>query len=277
MLLGEACGGREAEQNVPFVGPAGLQLKRVLSRLGKKREDFFLTNVVRCRPPNDYLEGAPWEPSAVMNCNQYFQQALEQFRKMGGRVIVPLGNVALNKLLGFKGILDKRAPKRGYIYDYEEFKVVPTLHPSFVLQGGQNFTGVMIHDIQKSLEVASHGQPKWDPQYIQWPTTADVKRFVADARVKVGGDIWLTADIETNGSGKVDEEDLDALEESEITRISFAWQEGAAITIPWQSQFIPFIQELLMLPPYLVFWNDDFDVPRLKAKGMRLARRYWMA
>jgi uracil-DNA glycosylase family 4 len=272
LILGEALGKIESEKGVPFVGDAGAQLRRTFGRMGVERDDFLLYNAVNCRPPNNYLEGAPWEQGAVDHCDIHFQQLLKQHPEV--KVIVPTGNIPMNKLLGFKGILDRRAPRRGYVYDWNGIKVVPTLHPSFIMQGNQQFTGVMIYDINRALEIASTGWVEHPTRYIQYPTTADVRRFVGDARLALGGDVWLTADIETAYSHTKDEEELDEVADSEIRCISFAYKEGEAITIPWRQEFIPMVQELFLLAsPFMVFWNQAFDVPRLKSKGITIGPR----
>jgi DNA polymerase len=100
LLLGEAPGAREDETGRPFVGDAGWQLEHTLAlvrELDKKneflaaRDDFAIHNVVQFRPPNNWLEGAPWERAATLHGAISLEETINRVRP---RVIVPVGNVA---------------------------------------------------------------------------------------------------------------------------------------------------------------------------------------
>jgi uracil-DNA glycosylase family 4 len=102
MIVGEASGQMEAREQRPFVqyAPAGSVLERNLRRMGLSREQFSITNVLRCRPKNNWLDGAPWEYSAIRQCRQYLDAAIAERRP---RVIVALGGIALRELTGMAG------------------------------------------------------------------------------------------------------------------------------------------------------------------------------
>jgi uracil-DNA glycosylase family 4 len=272
MILGEALGQREALTGLPFMGQAGAQINRTIPRIQMQRSDFSWWNTVACRPPNNWLEGAPWHFEAVENCHQYFVQQLQRFKP---KVIVPTGNVPLRKLLHISGIQEKR----GYVYDayipmpdgrpYKCY-VVPTVHPAFILRGKQNWTWVQMRDLQKAVDVAKNGPPKYSPVYTLYPSLYDLETFYNAAKEKVGDDVWLTADIETGGIASQSEEELHRVDGSNIDRISFSYEAGTAITVPWTPLNLPWIEKILGLAtPYLVFWNADFDVPRLKGRGIK--------
>lgn len=264
LLVGEALGHNEAMTGVPFVGEAGAQLNRTLARTRQSRYDFKIWNVIACQPPNNWLDGAPWETAAIKHCRQYLDDVIE---KMNPLVVVPLGNVALKALLGIDGILDRRAPKRGYVYDMGNRWAVPSMHPSFVMQGSQNLTGVQAHDITKAVNVALHGYAEPPYEYL---SVADAEKFAFEAEQAVAQGAWMTADIETEYSQDRPEDEPDK-ESTQITRISFAFKPHQAITLRWEEENIHMIQRLLLLKAQrLVFWNADFDVPRLKAAGMKL-------
>ncbi len=182
-----------------------------------------------------------------------------------------MGNIALQAICGVRGILDKRAPKRGYIYDVSignhSCKAIPTIHPAHIIRGAANLTGVQIADLQKAVRLANEGEKAYKPRYILAPSRADVDLFRREASQAIlARGRWLTCDIETAGKG------IDA----EITRISFAFEPGHAITIPWLRKHIIGIQLLLSLPaPYLVVWNAPFDIPRLRRAGMQIKARVW--
>ena len=281
LLLGEALGGQEALTGLPFQGQAGAMLSRILGRTRLRRQDFKIWNCIACRPPNNYLVGAPYEEMALDHCRQYFHGVL---KKMKPKVIVPMGNVALRTTTGLYGIEDKR----GYVYDqvYPQLNVlpelvreaelgkayiVPTVHPSYVMQGNQKWIGVVARDLTRAIDVSFHGYSEPPCTYVQYPDTHAIEKFIAEARAAVSAGAWMTADIETPYSHATTEDEYGEITDTEILRISFAFNAYHAITIPWHNHFIHLIQELLNIPtPYMCFWNADFDVPRIKSKGLTI-------
>jgi uracil-DNA glycosylase len=92
MLVGEAPGQHEDEQGLPFVGKAGLLLTEMLRAIGLNREDVFITNILKCRPPNNR------DPQAdeVESCNDYLQQ---QQKLIQPKIILAVGRIAAQALL----------------------------------------------------------------------------------------------------------------------------------------------------------------------------------
>lgn len=230
--------------------------------------------VSNCQPPNNWLEGAPWQDGAVAHCRQHLQKVVTDMKP---KVVVPMGGVALKAIQGLDGIMDRHAPKRGYVYDIWpitgiDFLVrsVPTIHPSFVMQGNAKLTGVQAFDLSRAVDVAKNGFKEPDHIYLENPTDAVIEDFIWKAAMACGAGAWMTADIETAYSAKEPEEDLGQLADVEITCISFAFQEHYAISIPWNNHNLKYIQNLLTISNNLVFWNEKFDGPRLKSKGMLL-------
>ena len=126
-LLGEALGEEEAKLGQPFQGKAGFKLNRLLEWAGLDRSKFDILNSVWCRPPDNKLEGEWYEAAAVSFCKQTNWASLLS----RSNVVVPMGNVALNGLVGRKGILSIR----GYILDsnnHPGIHILPTVHPTFI-------------------------------------------------------------------------------------------------------------------------------------------------
>jgi uracil-DNA glycosylase family 4 len=267
LLLGEAGGREEAREGRPFVGASGFQLDRLLRRLGVSRSLFHIDNVVRCQPPNNWLEGAPWEEEAV---EYYRAEVAANILRIKPKAIVPLGGMALKWLLGLKGIADTRAPKRGYVYDLDigghQTFVVPTYHPAYILRGEQRLTQVACFDISKALRICKEGYKEPPYTYVTQPSVLDLADFVDHA----DDAMWCAADIETNWSPNMGEEDYEisqTVDKDEIESISFAYANHHAITVPWTNQFIPEISRLLRRAKGIVFWNSNFDLPRLRRAG----------
>lgn len=118
MLVGEASGEMEQRDQLPFrsYAPAGAVLERCLRRMGLSRQQFAITNCVRCRPRKNWLEGSPWEYSALRHCRPNLDQAIAQFRP---RCIVALGGVAVLELTGEAGEARGVTHLAGYVLPLE--------------------------------------------------------------------------------------------------------------------------------------------------------------
>ncbi|NOY63821.1 MAG: uracil-DNA glycosylase [Nitrospirae bacterium] len=124
MFIGEGPGADEDLQGRPFVGKAGQLLTRLITKMGFKREDVYIANIVKCRPPNNRR---PREDE-INACMPFLKKQIEIINP---RVIMTLGDVATKTLLGEIGSISK---VRGKTYRYNTIKVVPTFHPSYLLR-----------------------------------------------------------------------------------------------------------------------------------------------
>jgi DNA polymerase len=126
MFIGEGPGYHEDKQGEPFVGAAGQLLTRLLGEIGLRREDVYICNTVKCRPPGnrDPL------PDELESCRPYLEGQIENIRP---RVIVTLGNFATRVILD-KPISISRV--RGQRFTLGGRTVIPTFHPAAVLHGG---------------------------------------------------------------------------------------------------------------------------------------------
>ncbi len=124
MFVGEAPGANEDAEGVPFVGRAGQLLNKIIESIGLKREDVFVGNVNRCRPPGNRT---PTQAEANV-CKQFLLREIAVVRP---KVIVVLGNTATQNLLETKVGITKL---RGEFQDYFGVKVMPTFHPAYLLR-----------------------------------------------------------------------------------------------------------------------------------------------
>jgi uracil-DNA glycosylase len=122
-LVGEAPGADEDRQGVPFVGAAGQLLNRILAACGLKREEVYICNVLKCRPPNNRTP----RPDEVANCRDFFVRQIELLKP---KYIVALGGTAAQSLLGTNQSLGRL---RGKFHDFRGIPVMVTYHPSFLL------------------------------------------------------------------------------------------------------------------------------------------------
>ena len=124
VFVGEGPGADEDEQGLPFVGRAGQLLNRMLQSIGIKREDVYICNVVKCRPPGNRTP----ERDEIESCSPFLFRQIEAIRP---RLVCCLGAPAVKTLLGLKeGMLKIR----GRFYDYGGTKALATVHPAYVLR-----------------------------------------------------------------------------------------------------------------------------------------------
>jgi uracil-DNA glycosylase family 4 len=126
MFVGEAPGYHEDRQGEPFVGPAGKLLDRLLAEISLRREDVYIGNVLKCRPPGNR------DPRAdeIEACKGYLRQ---QIMLIDPKVVVTLGNFSTRLLLKREVGITRL---RGQVYPWWNRYLVPTFHPAAVLRGG---------------------------------------------------------------------------------------------------------------------------------------------
>jgi DNA polymerase len=123
-FIGEAPGVNEDARGEPFVGDAGLLLNRILAACGMKREDVYICNIIKCRPPGNRLP----LPEEAANCREYLERQLELVKP---KFICALGACAAQNLLNTKTPIGKM---RGKFFDYRGIPVLCTFHPAFLLR-----------------------------------------------------------------------------------------------------------------------------------------------
>jgi len=127
MFVGEGPGAEEDRRGEPFVGRAGNLLTRLIGDIDLAREDVYIANVVKCRPP----ENRDPRPDEIEQCSPWLEAQLEF---VAPRVVVTLGNFATKLLLPTSDGITK---VRGRAYPWRHgATLIPTLHPAAVLRGG---------------------------------------------------------------------------------------------------------------------------------------------
>jgi uracil-DNA glycosylase len=124
MFVGEAPGRDEDIQGIPFVGRAGQKLTQIIEAIGLKRDDVYIANVIKCRPPDNRNP----EPDEVESCEPFLFRQIDTIKP---KVIVALGTFAARSLLK---TADPISRLRGRVYDYRGAKLIPTFHPAFLLR-----------------------------------------------------------------------------------------------------------------------------------------------
>jgi uracil-DNA glycosylase family 4 len=203
MLVGEASGEHEQRDQLPFrpYAPAGGVLERVLRRMGVDRQQLATTNCLRCRPRNNWLEGAPWEFSALTQCRPNLDAAISSRKP---RAIVALGGIATRELTGQAGEARGVTHLAGYVlplmgglrkvrhpctesneadgthhphcllcggegwWETEEpaaasnaVPIIPNFHPAFIRRGKASHIGVFSRILQRAINIAKGTDKNW--------------------------------------------------------------------------------------------------------------------
>jgi len=124
MFVGEAPGADEDIQGEPFVGRAGQLLTKIIEAIGLRREDVYIANVLKCRPPNNRNP----EPDEVQQCEPFL---LRQIDSVKPKVIVALGKFGAQCLLKTN---DPITRLRGREYKFRDAVLIPTYHPAYLLR-----------------------------------------------------------------------------------------------------------------------------------------------
>jgi len=143
MFIGEGPGQEEDLQGVPFVGRSGQLLNRVLEIIGLKRENVFITNIVKCRPPDNRKP----TPEESMTCKDLLLK--KQIQIIRPQVICTLGAAAIQGLLNKYDL--KITKVRGNEYTYEDTRVLPTYHPAYVLRNPKELQ-TLVKDVKTAIE-----------------------------------------------------------------------------------------------------------------------------
>ncbi|MDE3044177.1 MAG: uracil-DNA glycosylase [Acidobacteriota bacterium] len=139
VVVGEAPGRFEDEGGQPFVGRSGQLLVRVIEEeLGLGREAYFITNTVKCRPP----QNRPPRRDEIATCRPWLD---EQLRVAAGAVVLAVGNVAGRAVFGYTGPL---AHARGRLLSSARARGVVTYHPAAALRGGSSVVAMMREDLR---------------------------------------------------------------------------------------------------------------------------------
>ena len=124
MFIGEAPGEEEDAQGLPFVGRAGQLLTKIIEAMGMKRQDVYIANILKCRPPNNR---APL-PTEILACEENLKAQIEMIKP---KVICTLGKFASQTLLKTQEFI---TALRGNWREYQGIKVMPTFHPAYLLR-----------------------------------------------------------------------------------------------------------------------------------------------
>ncbi|HVB35313.1 MAG TPA: uracil-DNA glycosylase [Patescibacteria group bacterium] len=149
VFVGEGPGEEEDRQGLPFVGRAGKLLTQMIEAMGLGRQDVYICNVVKCRPPRNRTP----EKDEMATCRPFLER---QLAVIAPRAIVCLGSVAVQALLGTNEAMSRL---RGKWFDWRGTKLLPTYHPAYLLRNPAA-KGVVWEDLQLVMAELGLKPPK---------------------------------------------------------------------------------------------------------------------
>jgi DNA polymerase len=154
MVIGEGPGADEDQQGKPFVGRAGQLLTKMLESVQLSRDEVYITNAVKCRPPGNRNP----EADELLACAPFLA---EQIAMIQPKVVLALGSVATQALLKTKEAIGKL---RGRIHPYGSAILIPTFHPAFLLRNpGQEYKRMAWEDLKlakREYDLRRRGLPR---------------------------------------------------------------------------------------------------------------------
>ncbi len=282
-FIGEALGYEEAIAGEPFYGSAGGVLTRICIRAGIERAHCRIANIVSCRPPQDYLVGAPWEYAAVQQCRTYLLPVLASVPDKG--VVVTLGATALNAILGLTGQAGITVKDfHGTVHwiarvDGTGYWVVPSFHPSHLQRGAMNLLEVVTQDLKRAWKIAHQGFTRSHSQLVVDPPVEWFDRWVVDHLAKVeanpdGTHLSLDSEFPEKGAGDDEGELLDWNAQTPITRVNGANDRVTGWSVPYVGDYIRVFEKLMAgmarLRGWTWLWNKYADWDHFRAAGHSL-------
>lgn len=251
MLIGENPGYNEDKKGIPFVGRSGKLLNEIFADLEIDREEWYITNAVKCFTNQD--ETKP-KVSEIKACKPYL---IEEIKRVKPNVIGALGNSAIRSLLNREGI----NKIKNNIFMSEEFgiKVIPTFHPAYVLRnpGAYNY---LYDGIKMILEESKKSS-------IVYKSPIKTKYLIADTKEKLNK---VLDELEKKEKFAFDLETSDL---NYLTNIGLSfgvsWKKGLGISIPWElleGKELDRLQKILLSDKLKIGQNVKFDIQCLLGK-----------
>ena len=144
LIIGEAPGADEDCKGEPFVGRAGQLLTNMLRTIGLAREEVFISNILKCRPPGNRDP----QPQEIASCHPYLRQQIEFLQP---KIILAVGRIAAQSLLNIDTPIGQMRGKK-YSYEDTNIPVVATYHPAYLLRSPQQKRKAW-EDLQFALKV----------------------------------------------------------------------------------------------------------------------------
>lgn len=251
LVVAEAPGGWEDEEGRPLSpnGRSGKVFRRALRELGIPAHVLCITNILRSRPPDNELLGAPYAREAIDHCSQYLRRTIDEVKP---RAIIALGGIPTRELESeYHG---QHTAVRGFLRQSKYgVPLISTYHPSFIARGAWQLYGTFKSDIKYALHIAQHGVPvQQETQYELNPSIDRVRDYCNYLLGRT--DVPISYDVETDHI--LGNPEPDDWRQKRIVQIQFSHRAGYAIVLPWEGEFRLLAFVILALPNAKWGWNS---------------------
>jgi DNA polymerase-1 len=265
-IVGEAPGSEEQKVGRPFVGPSGHLLNQLLQQAGLTRSECWITNVVKTEPPKVIKAGKPvYDIKGVKNYDGYKEYLIAELKTINPKIILAVGNVALQALTGNTGITQWR----GSILHSDRLnkRVIPTYHPAYILRSDSIIDKSVAEFDVRRLAEEINGTPVPQRNLVVIRDSAQLYRYI---------DKWKSRQLATS--------DIETYK-SIPNCIGFATSSHEAISIPlfnelWGVTFANYPRrelaefwkcaDILLRTKRIIGQNWKFDESKLKQLGFRI-------
>lgn len=263
LVIAEAPGEHEVDEMLPlrWSGRSGAVFRRALKELGIPSSALIITNVLRCRPPDNELRGAPYEREAIAHCSQYLRHTIATTKP---HAILALGDVPLREVETQR--IGSNTVVRGFILpSIYGVPVIASYHPSFIARGAWQLYGTFKRDVALAAQIARSGPPiLLETHYELHPTIDRVREFLA--HVLAHPALPLSYDVET--AHIIGEPEPVDWRLKRIIQIQFSIRPGQAIVMPWDGNYVRLAKAILAGPNPKWGWNSRLsDDLVLRANG----------
>jgi uracil-DNA glycosylase family 4 len=280
LFVGEASGEAEARESLPFrpYAQSGSLLSDAMREVNVGRSEVAVTNILRCRPPKDWLEGAPWSYSAISHCTTNY--LIDVIRDLKPHAILALGGTAFRALTnapkGKYGTLDYA---RGYVQRgagaADGVPVIATYHPAYLRRGAAHLTPLLQRDIRRAFLLATgkllegrHWAVELGTLGLRYQTAPTIEEAWEWAR-SADPKLKLSYDLETPMSTRSDEDERTSFTDRDIKLAQFTQRRGEAIALPWREEYVDVARAIFSRCPRKVGFNNwNFDDEVLRANGI---------
>lgn len=282
LIIGEAPGEAEARDGKPFrpYAQSGSLLADAMRAVNIQRGDVAITNMLQCRPPKDWLEGAPYSYNALSNCTKNF--LYDTINRLKPTAILALGGTAMRALTaspkGKYGTLDYL---RGYVQMGEGvaqgIPVIASYHPAFIRRGSPELTPLLQKDLRRAFRLANgqfvegkHYSTRVENLSLNYqiaPTLEDAWNYAHS----LDKSLPIAFDIETPVSTRSDEDERTSFTDRDIRLFQCTQRRGSGIAIPFRDEFVEVIRFILGSGcPLVGFNNWSFDDPVLATNAIKV-------
>jgi len=284
LLIGEASGESEARESLPFRPHAqsGSLLADAMREVHVERAEVAITNVLRCRPPKDWLEGAPWQYGATQHCiTNHLTRVISELQP---HAILALGSTAYRALTNPpKGRYGTLEYTHGYVVRgagcAEGIPVIGTPHPAFLRRGNAHLIPWLQRDLRRAFNVAAgklvrgkswgYGVDDFECGGYRVAPTIDEAWSYAE---NLDPSLPLAFDIETPYSTRSDEDERTSFTDRDIRLFQCTQRRGEGIALPFRDEFVEVVRVICQFQNVgkVGFNNWSFDDPVLRANGVEI-------